>query len=298
MAIKDPKEIGSAVRPEKAFCVTSQLVTAKSADGEHPLKVYHSGFSRFVFALLKSGKDKGSVTANIKIDDIADLLARSDYAFKKSMDFETQPKVKAESSSPAYTVKIASGNMKGKTPAEVLIENPENLTALRNQYKWLKENVQKYPKNKFQMDAIEDAAKLLEAGKLNKAESPAVAAPSIKLYEADLRPLIRKPREDGMCPVYGIKIYWHIGEDNPVEITIVNYYAPVVKKESGQINVDAAQKDMTTFKNISQRVTEAEWMNIVREIRANMRQFEMLNAKAVFADADEAEAESRRMSKN
>ena len=57
-----------------------------------------------------------------------------------------------------YKPKV-SGNLKGKTPIEVLLSDPGNgKKSLNDQYIWLKSNLEKYPKNRELMEAIEDAA--------------------------------------------------------------------------------------------------------------------------------------------
>ena len=69
---------------------------------------------------------------------------------------------------PAYTVRFTSGDMKGMTPAEVLFQNPENSAKLNEQFKFLKKNLKKYPKNQQQIDAILDASELVKKGELIK----------------------------------------------------------------------------------------------------------------------------------
>ena len=72
-----------------------------------------------------------------------DLIRRSGFAYQKELEAELLPKaVKGnEVDSPAYTVRFTNGTMKGKTPAQVLAEDPGNGSdALNRQYKWLQSN--------------------------------------------------------------------------------------------------------------------------------------------------------------
>ena len=66
------------------------------------------------------------------------------------------------------------------------------------------------------------------------------AAPSaagvIPLYKPSPRPLIRKKNEEtGLCPVKEISIDWHLGDNSPVEVTILTYDAPVKQNDSGMV---------------------------------------------------------------
>lgn len=284
--IKYPKEIASVVRTQ-TFCVNNELSRATVSDGCEPLKFY-SPYSRFIFSLIN--ENKKSVTANVPATEIANIIQRTNYANVKHLD--ELSKNTSHDLSPAYTVKISAGRLKGKTPAEVLLNNPEDKELLKTQYKWLSDNLKKYPKNKEQMDAIDDASKLMQAGKLDKENVVTSEAP-ILLYEAYTRPLTSRPKnKSGNTFVYEINIKWYPGEDYPINITIENYYCPVAKdKETGKLIVYASKKEQSTKVNMA--LSAAEWNNTMYMIQANMRTFEQLSASNCYKEAIETDKQNR-----
>ena len=279
-----PEEVFSSVRQTKTCCINSYLIMAKTEEGQRPYAIYDQRFSRYKITLIDTGNGKKFATANIKTGMIADLAERSRYAYHRHLDAESEPQAKG--TSPAYTVRIASGTLKGKTPAEILLQDPvKGKELLQNQYKFLKENLSKYKGNKEQMDAIMDAAKLLERGELT-GSTEKKQRPSISIYKADIKALDKKPREsDGMCPVYALSIQWNVGEKCPVMLDIQNYYAPVERLADGRINPKISMRDPASVVQIQYGMYAYEWMDAVRTIEANMRQFEVMTARACFDDA-------------
>lgn len=164
---------------------------------------------------------------------------------KPAQSAQTVPSVDVE----ALKIKAASitfgmGNLKGKTPLQVIIEDAEKgKTSLTNQKEFLAKNVAKYPKNQEQIDAIDAALALFAAGAL-KSDTGEEIIPSnvsnnlgsVEIYTATPRALVRKKDEAGLCPVYEMSITWNYGNRYPIELTIVNEKAPVNQKEGGQLN--------------------------------------------------------------
>lgn len=292
---KYPREVAAVVRKTKAIAISAYYNLAKADEGDTPLAIYDKTFSRLTVAALDTeAKGKGSATANIPVRELAEIFVRTDYAFTKHMDalYSTNDS-DAEPTSSAYTVRISAGTLKGKTPAEVLIDDPEGgMEALKKQYAWLKENAEKYPKNKVQMQAIKEASDLLKAGKLSAASAKSANKP-IVLYNAEARALIRKKREDGMCPVHNLDIVWNLGEDSPVCVTVTNFYAPVLERADGTISPQVKNMDRESMVRISMNCTSKEWLNTIRAIKASMSQFEMLNCKKCIEDSTNAEIKGR-----
>jgi hypothetical protein len=284
MATLYPKEIFASIRENRSLAIMANFTRATIANEDIPLAVYDKKFSRLTFTGIDS-EHQCSVSANIPVSLVAGMLAASDYAYRLHMDALYTKKEEAPES-PAYTVRIASGTLKGRTPAEVLLEEANGKDLLNSQYKWLAENAAKYPKNKVQMEAIAEAAKLFKDGKLNK--DSVQHSQVVNLYNADVRPLLRKPREDGTCPVYGISIDWHIGEKTPVVVTVKSFYAPVIQDEKGRINVQVTKMDKTTYTQVIKNLDTNEWCNAVRCIETAMLQFEVANARACIDDAEGA----------
>lgn len=298
-----PKEIVSVKTQNQTFCVNAELSKMSSENGGEPLKLF-SPYSRFIFAVISNGK---SVIANIPFLQCAGIEQKSTYALNKHLDFSLESNasnnINSESNSndntnsnsddnlsPAYKVRITSGIHKGKTPAEVLLEDENNKISLKNQYIFLNNNLSKYPKNKEQMDAIVDATNLLAAGKLKK--DNVVSLKMVDLYDSGPRPLdSRKPDEHGNSFVYSINIKWLIGENNPVQITIENYYAPVVKKEDKTVIVKVSQKVNST-KNIM-NLSLNDWAHTLKMMQYHQDICVNWFAKSCYSEAIEIDKKNR-----
>jgi len=290
MAFKYPLDVFASQNKKQTYSIESHMTLGKSDDGQSPLKIFHDKFAFFKHSIIEKDSAVKAVYANINVKEMEDVFRRTHYAFFKSMDFECAPVgdiSDEDANSPAYTVKMTTGPYKGYTPAEVLIANPDDpevIKNLNNQYKFLKDNIKKYPRNKAQMDAIAEAAKLQKEGKLAKAA--AAKAPSIKLYPAGAstpKPLRRKVRDDGKSFIYEIEIYWHVGDKYPIEVSIKNYWAPVKTMDDGTIRV--VQKESADAISRSMRLSEVDWLNAVRSMRYDMANFSLLNAKTARTDS-------------
>ena len=195
-----------------------------------------------------------------------------------------------EDNDPAYSVKFTSGSLKGKSPAEVLTHSEDGEKLLNEQYKFLKENLAKFPNNQKIMDAIKDAAEKKKSGTLKEVNKTS----TIPIYVAEMRPLMTRTREDGMTFTYKVEIDWNIGMTYPVEVKISNYYAPVKKNEkTGMINVLYDQRDKSSEVNNSMKLTASEWMDILYKFQMSMRTFEQLNALKAWEDALNADKSNR-----
>ena len=118
-----PYDIVSIVR-KKTFSVAARF-TRRTDD--NPLEIFDSTCSRFVFTLIQ---DKIATTCNIHIEDLEEITQNTNLA--KAADFEyrrkSQNTVCQGNKSPAFTTRFTTGNLKGKTPIEVLLENGEEGT--------------------------------------------------------------------------------------------------------------------------------------------------------------------------
>lgn len=296
---KYPKECYSTVR-KQTFAVTPELSLATAAEGYSPLKIYNS-FSRFSVTIINEARR--AATANIPVQFFESILRKSQAALLLDMQSHVMPTARTEirtpaasGTSPAYTVRIASGMLRGRTPADILSDSSiDGSKLLQNQEKWLKANLTSYPANQKQIDAIDDAFGLQMAGLLTASAQTAadVSAPAsqIVLYHAPYRALIRKKREDGKCPVYDIKIIWNLGREYPVEVRILNYYAPVVRDQRGMIKVQAQQA--CDKLDCTMQLLEDEWNDALRAMKASMRQFEILHARDCILDAANADMYNR-----
>lgn len=289
-AMRNPMEFTYKVT-NQTFALENHFSVAKIENGEFPLAIYDERFSRLTGVVISDGVN---ATFNIRKNDIPAIIAKSIYAFNKSMDvlINTSDEVSSSdnaTNSIAYTVKFTSGKLKGKSPAEVLLEDPNNKELLNSQYSFLKKNASKFPKNKEQMDAIVEASRLLNDGKLSKENvKKAVIVP---IYAPGFRPLRSRTRDDGKSFIYDIKINWYIGTNNPVVIEVSNFYAPVVQTEAGLLNVKAKEKDSENKCKIS--LSPEAWMDVIYDIKAQMRAFEICNYSNAYSAAIAQEKQNK-----
>ena len=183
-----PREVANVIR-KQSFFIESYLSTPDMNANENPLMTYGK-FSRYRFHIIS--EDRKAAFANIPIANIDAIIRKSkqisDREFMSEKSSETDTK-------PAYTVKFNAGNDKGKTPAEILFAEGENgVVKLRGQYKFLNQNVQKYPKNRVLMDAIVEAVRLFQNGELSEDAAKAGSTHEYLIYSADMRPLRSMPK--------------------------------------------------------------------------------------------------------
>lgn len=285
----------------RGLSVSSVMSRALADSGESPYTNFGS-YSKFRFTYIEStDAKKETVIANLRPEYIPDISCRTEFANKRIYEYEMNKNSLATSvdgtklSGPAYTVRITSGNLKGKTPAEVLSEDPENgRDQLKTQYIWLKGNLEKYPNNQKQMDAIAEAINAYDDGKLEKVEGGSVGS-VITILPQEMRPLRSHEQKYGKTFIYemGIKCY---PEDNyQYVVTIENYYAPVEEKADGTLNVKKKEAQDVVKKEF--RLVAKDWNYLIYMMTAHMRQFEMLIARAQFDDAQRHEKINRENAK-
>lgn len=276
-----PKPVQTAKPAEKSLAETVRLTVGEYA-GKTPyeVKAANGGNAKVLnatYSLLKKG-----------------LAANPDY--QKQIDAIMALANGGEDLSgceDATTLRFISGTFKGKTAAEVLLNEADGAAKMKRQREWLESNLKQYPNNTKFIHAIDSAFKLQAAGKLNAdaAETAQTTGTGavIPVYQSGYRPLIRKKKMfNGVekCHVYEIDINWTMGIEYPVQVVIRTYYAPVIKKDDGMINVVAREAEDKKINTMS--LTAKEWMNCLAAIETNMRQFEVINAKGCYADAEDA----------
>lgn len=280
---KYPVETVSIVRKTRTFAINSFLTKADGYNEESPYKLFGK-FSRFAFSILDSSDGvKKTATANIRPSEMPAIVAKTNIALKQNVLYTPSEAVTEANDSPAYTVTFGMGSLKGKTPAQVILEGKGK--ELMQQRNFLLENLNKYPKNRKIVEAIDDAVKLYKENKLERKEKGKTETKELVIYKAGMHPLIRNTREDGKCKVYDMTIAWKLGADYPVNLTIMNYYASVIKMEDGRLNVRNVDNSSKLTLNIA--MTDVEWMNVIESLQRNMRMFEVINAKSLFEQADQ-----------
>ena len=257
MAFQYPNEIFVAQRKTQTFIVDSHMskATAKPENDARPappLTIFDR-YSRYTAVLVNTEKSTKSVVANIPVRNAAIALV--------------------------------------KTPAAVLVDNPEQAQNLANQINYLRSKLQKYPDNQKQIDAIEHALSLLNQGMLNR--NLVNQTNEIVIYEATLRPLKSRERHGNCWFIYDIKISWIVGENSPVHVRVSNYYAPVEQRNDGTYNVMAKNREKGTDTTNEMNLTVDEWLGCIDAMNDNKLQFVVNNASACYGEWRQLNKEAR-----
>ena len=265
------EQVVSIKRTKKTLGVDAFLSTPNIKSGQPALEM-HAGYSRFVFTILDQTSGKmNAIKANLHADEVELLKVKTEFAINYMM--ENVLNTSDLPASTAYTVKMASKEFAGKTPAQILNEDPSNKEKLISCKEWLTENLTKYPRNQEQIDAIDDALDLLAFGTLKDVST---SSGLIELYREDIKiPNATKVNENGKTFVYSFSIVCDPSKDFPFAINIQNCYATPIKSATGQItaNMKSADNNMKT----SILLTTEEWYKVVKKMDGIVRCFEMLN---------------------
>lgn len=283
---------------KKTLGVDAQLSTPNyDNDREHnmPLEM-HSGYSRFVITLIQKD-DKQTVfpKANIPADDAAFIFEKSKVAMQSLVNLKMVCDNSSEDLPIAYTEKFAMGIFKGKSPAEVLLENPDNKEELIKQGEFLNKNVEKFPANKKKIAAIKNALSLLKEGKLEVKSAPAAASSVIEIYNEQMKSLLSTKDKDGRCLVYGIRIVCDTSRNLPFAINISNCRTTVTVSENG--TMQPKMKEAVDIQNVTINLTEKDYYRVVFRMMSTLENFERGKFKGQFKQAMDADFENRNAAK-
>ena len=256
-------------------------------DPEPPLRIFNK-FSRWIITIIDTTDgDHKAVSHNLSMNrhryEYDHLAAAIQDGISLELPYLYGVKVSSESleTGPAYTTKLHLFPYKGKTPAEVLLSEGntgrEKLIDMYNNK--LSPNVNQYPGNQAQMDAIQAAVILYDKNELKKEN---VTAQRITLYESQSKPNpYKKDRNtDGNTnngkdlsnvAVTELNLYLYHGDRSPFELEIQNYNAPCKETETGAFNVTKSEK--TNFVSHSFRLTAADMRAMLREMERQVNGF-------------------------
>lgn len=300
--IKYPKQIDSVIRKNKTGIKTlgfdAELFLPSEEENISPLEM-HSGFSRIVLSLIDKKNDDNVIVpkANIpakeidyikkKTEIVLEIMMQKKYLPLNQVKQATKKENCELNSSVAYEVKLVDRNFKGKTPAEVLIENPDNAKRLIDIRKWLTDNLKSYPKNQEQINAIDNALDLLDMGKLSLSTIKVANTTNdeIKIYSSGYK-FRRKQNDKGHNEVYTLDVICDTAKDYPFAITIMNCFAPVVTDKSGLKNIQMTQA--TDIKKATILLNEAEWYKAIAYASKIINYFEATNFGVQKKKADDA----------
>lgn len=288
-----PKQCFVAKRKENCFYIDDNLQAPKTTEyqangGSYQPFYLHSHWSKFKFNILKY-ETKTSCVANIDPDEIENIVVKTNvanYLHITHKEETSENKVGA-----AYTVIITGGldAIKGKTPAQSLLENPVgNWPALQKQYEFLAKNVQKYPKNQEQMDAIVEAMNLYNDGKLT-ADNISVSTNKMNLYEMVKIPDADYPDKNGNVSYVKVSVDCLLGSAYPIVVSIQN--AKVKLLPGAGMNIDT--NSFVDNKRMEFKLSMAEWNRAVKIMKESLADFESDQRRLMRTVAVQADLQNR-----
>ncbi len=278
--VKYPKQIFSAIKKKNdtsmTFSVDANLVAVEDGDNINPGELHKQGLSRFVLGLLSVDKGVGKgVSGNIPVSEMAEFLHEAHFSLNRLSEIKLQP-VATGGAVTKSSVTLKFGPFKGKTPEEVLAENPANKDSLENTKKLLMEKVAQYPANQELIDAIDNAITALSTGSLS-APAPSASVSSFSVYESGIKvPNASKKNENGKTLVYTIKVNCNPNMNIPYEIEIMNGYCLVPK--DGEVDFKSMEQNTT----LKMRLNKAQMCTLVANIERRLSMFEYLNAERML----------------
>lgn len=197
------------------------------------------------------------------------------------------PRVNVESLRTLASANKLMGTMKAYTPLAFMVENnsEEGKKKMEGQITWLSGNLAQHPNNQKLIDSIKAAIQLYDLKQLDGEDVAAPASNSdIVIYESGPKGLNRKVKEDGFGPVKELTITWHIGDHYPVEISIVNYDAPIEERANGSINVIVSKRREPVIRE-SYRLTETDYFDLLDKIKMNYDRYAIMMSDKQFKTA-------------
>lgn len=288
--IKYPFQVVSVKRTKKVLGVDAKLSTPTDKEKLSPLEL-HSGFSRFELTIVDK-ETNATPTANIPAEDVYSILENSRVALAQVLMNKSIVGENSSATGLAYTQKLIDKNYKGLTPAEVLLKDASQETNLINVKNWLSQNVEKYPANRTQINAIDEAIKLLHEGKLS-AKNVEVSSSDIEIYKTDYK-FKSKKNEKGYNLVYSIEITCDPAKRYPFSVAIMNCYAPVETEAGGQKTIKMNLAENTIKSTLV--MDRKEWIILISKLNRVLTMFEQMNFNNLFDESQIAGQYQRNIS--
>ena len=326
-----PREVFAAKTSSQTLSVEGHLTPIDTEKVGSPYKIYDEKFSRFIFAIIGSqnGVSHNS-KANLRVKEVFGVIEASRSAmnaetmlalpFAKQM-YQLQKatatvidnvlfgtrcitammlgKPMPQKKAATQVGKLASGktfqigNLKGKTPLEVIKEEG-GMNTLVKQREFLAKNLEKFPANRELIAAIDEAIFMAQNNLLDAAVE--VAPEELQLgvttiFSSGPRPLIHGDNAQEYCPVNELDITWTIGNRYPVEIRVQSYKAKVVRTNAGTLNVMRSDKRDECENRF--KLSAASWFECLHNMETHMRRFEDMLAAKQFQIADDLDRQNR-----
>ena len=170
-----------------------------------------------------------------------------------------------EKKSAAYTVKIKFGPFKDRTPAEVLLESPNNYNPLCDTYnKLMAANDPKFARqNSVVANAIAEAGNLFMNGQLDKTSVNTYQ--KIIIWDGMRTPNVNKVNQKGLTEARTAKITFDMDPDNkePYCIEIMNCMAPPVQGAQIGARLSQCEDKITLMMNFSEEAWYGFWKDTI-----------------------------------
>lgn len=174
-----------------------------------------------------------------------------------------------------------SGGFRGKTPADILLENPDDREKLLNTRRFLASKEEQYASNKKQVEAIDDAIFLLDSGKLQK-QSGARRSSVVHVYDVDHK-YMRDTNAYGHRLFYSMSIACQYGNKYPWEVTIENMFAPGLPGPQGGLVPKVDEKSSSA--RCTFRLNDMEWMQLINRLNSDLQYFESCCYLGLYREA-------------
>lgn len=251
----------------------------QTLQGLNPAKEYFplncfSPYSVFKLSIISGGT---SATGSIKPDKIYALDEKIRFFFRKSLVPSHNQNGAAGGSYNCQKVRFKFGYHKGKSPAEVLLENGPNV--LQQQMANLQANLQKYSFNQSLLNACQEAMALFQQGKLNSA--PKQEVESIPILTQDWKADPYNPVKVDEKIAKGIKYYkgskisidYLVGSKYPFVVSIEVAKAPIRRGDDGTINFLVSNALPDSRKKLSHYISGDDLVNMVGEMKMQVQCF-------------------------
>lgn len=176
-----------------------------------------------------------------------------------------KPEGAEEKKSAAYTVKIKFGPFKDRTPAEVLLESPNNYNQLCDTYnKLVAANGPKFARqNSVVASAIVEAGNLFMNGQLDKTSVNTYQ--KIIIWDGMRTPNVNKVNQKGLTEARTAKITFDTdpGNKEPYCIEIMNCMAPPVQGAQIGARLSQCEDKITLMMNFSEEAWYGFWKDTI-----------------------------------
>jgi len=270
-----PRQCCKVKRANQVLSVEAFLAIAGENDlKSNPLEI--PGYSLFKLTIIdKKGNKTITPFANIPEADVSMIKTVTDIAIEEAVKNKVDAS-EALTAGATSSVRFRTGQYIGKTPMEILMENPEqNKGKLLAQKDFLAKNVEKFPNNQPVMDAIDEAITLHESGSNVNVEPQ--KSTHIIIYEQKVKILerIKKKGDDSRCRIYNITMAYDSTKKNPFTIRIANGFAKINKTAIGAMQAD--MRSVVDKEESTMSLTESEFVSMVNRMNELHEAFVIVN---------------------